>query len=205
MNLNHTQFPVLLRLPPPPLWHSIPSLKEEEQEKKKISNMCCWCTHWSVVSLLVVSPLKKTKSFPRPYQKLWIVKSYTSTYLSQSLSCFGWISAWAVTIWGWGVVEHDGGVRCHRSLLYASFSPLSLQSSIPWQKKLSCPLQSEGAVIIDLDKVPGNNAEQELQTSTWSPLPAHATDLSVFSVAVQILNINTDCHSPQRQHCPLYT
>lgn len=43
----------------------------------------------------------------------------------------------------------------HRGLLCLSFSTVSLQSSIPLQKKHACPLQSAAARIMDVHMVSG--------------------------------------------------
>lgn len=95
--------------------------KHTNTQKTTKSNLCCSCTHWSLIKLSVASPLKITKWPPHTTcQKLW--RSYILQHLCYSFSVLSSIAS-CLDCYFLGV---EGS---HRNLQRLSLSAMNLQSA----------------------------------------------------------------------------
>ena len=130
-------FPVFPDLPNP---CGLTPSKESRKKKKNPFSLCCPYIHWSMIKLLVTSPVKKLSPSPyTPHQKPSVVENYTSASLSQFLRILA--DDFLSSLLLWGRVK-EGGIRsCHRTLSCPSFSVFQ-QSAVPRHSKQALKVNS---------------------------------------------------------------
>ena len=122
---------------------------------------------------------------PHPCGAIHCGELHSSTLIVMFKGSFWWLPVYAVTFGvGW-----TRGRGCHRTLLCPFFSTVHLQSLLPLQEELPCPLHAVGARITGFYMISGNRTKHEhsygLQhqhmprNSSWPPVAARPADINM--------------------------